>query len=148
MKTLLILVTLIGLSAVIAAIVVGNRSFEGIVTEHPYEKGLQWEKVQDEKTSLGWEVQIPAGRCSVGKNTLTLALLDKGGRPLEGALVSITISRPSTTAYDKTYRSKALGNGSYRAEVALPLYGLWDLEVRVVKGREDVTLTKHIFAER
>ena len=146
MKTVLILVTLIGLSAVIAAIVVGNRSFEGIVTEHPYEKGLLWEKAEDEKTSLGWKIELPAGRYSVGKNTLTLALRDRGGKPLDGALVSITVSRPSTAAYDKTYRSQALGDGSYRARVELPFYGLWDLEIRVVKGREDITFKNNIYA--
>ncbi len=148
MKSLIAVVTLIALSAVITAIVVGSRSFEGIVTEKPYEKGLTWDRTQDEKRSLGWDVEVREKGFTVGKNALTLAILDKRGKPLEGASVSVTVSRPSTTAYDRAYRSERIGDGSYRAVVDLPLYGYWDLKIRVVKEQDDVTYTKNIFAEK
>jgi nitrogen fixation protein FixH len=148
MKALIALVTLIALSAVIAAIVIGSRSFEGIVTEKPYEKGLSWDRTKDEKKSLGWDVEIPEKRFTVGKNTLIFSILDKKGRPLEGASISVTVSRPSTTAYDRTFKGERLDNGSYRAVVDFPLYGYWDLKIQVVKDQVNVIYTKNIFAEK
>ncbi len=148
MKSLIAVITVIALSAVITAIVVGSRSFEGIVTEKPYEKGLSWDRTQAVKKSLGWDVGVRENGFTVGKNALTLAILDKRGRPLEGASVSVTVSRPSTTAYDRTYKSERLGDGSHRVIVDLPLYGYWDLKIRVVKEHDDVTYTKNIFAEK
>ena len=150
MKALIALVTLIALSAVIAAIVIGSRSFEGIVTEKPYEKGLSWDRTKDEKKSLGWDVEVPEKRFTVGKNTLMFSILDKKGKPLEGASVSVTVSRPSTTAYDRTYRGERLelDDGSYNAVVDFPLYGYWDLKIRVVKDQVDLIYTKNIFAEK
>lgn len=148
MKALIALVTLIALSAVIAAIVIGSRSFEGIVTEKPYEKGLSWDRTKDEKKSLGWDVEIPEKRFTVGKNTLIFSILDKKGEPLEGASISVTVSRPSTTAYDRTYKGERLDDGSSRAVVDFPLYGYWDLKIQVVKDQVNVIYTKNIFAEK
>jgi nitrogen fixation protein FixH len=148
MKALIVLVTIIGLAAVIGAVVVGSRSFEGIVTEHPYEHGLSWDKAQQAKRVLGWEVGIREKEFSVGKKTLTLTVLDKTGKPLEEASVSVTVSRPSTAAYDRTYMCERMEEGFCRAVVDLPLYGHWDLKIRVVKGQDDMAYEKEIFAER
>ena len=148
MKALIALVTLIALSAVIAVIVIGSRSFEGIVTEKPYEKGLSWDRIKDEKKSLGWDVEIQEKRFTVGKNTLMFSILDKKGKPLEGASVSVTVSRPSTTAYDRTYRCERLDDGSCHAVVDFPLYGYWDLKIQVVKDKINLIYTKNIFAEK
>jgi len=148
MKTLLTLVTLIALSAVIAAIVVGSRSFEGIVTERPYEKGLSWDKAEDERRSLNWDVSIREKTFAVGRNTLTVLVRDKRGMPLEPASLSVTVSRPSTTSHDKTYKGERLDDGSYRAVVDLPLYGHWDLRINVLKDQNTITYTRSIFAEK
>lgn len=147
MKILIFAVIIIGLSAVIGAVVVGSRSFEGIVTEHPYEHGLSWDRAEHGKRSLGWEVGVRENEFSIGKKTLNLVILDKTGKPLEGASVSVMVSRPSTTAYDRTYKCERGEDGSYSAIVDLPLYGHWDLKVRVVKGQDDLTYTMNIFAK-
>ncbi|RJQ15309.1 MAG: hypothetical protein C4560_10705 [Nitrospiraceae bacterium] len=53
MKTLIVIVTIIALSAVVGAIVVGVRVFDGVVVENPYETGLEWDRIQNEKADSG-----------------------------------------------------------------------------------------------
>lgn len=148
MKTLIVVVTLIGFAAVIAAIVVGTKSFEGIVVEKPYETGLLWDAAEKEKASLGWKVDLRTKNFRTGENAVVLQVFDIEGKPLSGAGVSITVSRPSTNAYDAVYPSREKTSGVYEARVRLPLFGHWDLKVSVTSKERAAVFHERIFAER
>lgn len=148
MKVLLVVVSAIGILAVAVAIVVGTGTFEGIVTEHPYEKGLNWDEERKERQRLGWSVQISPRDLVVGRNDMVLRLTDRGGAPLDATAVSMTVSRPSTTARDATFPFTRDHVGVFVATVDLPLRGYWDLDVVIHRGLDAVSLRRTIYARQ
>ncbi len=148
MKTLIVIVSIIGLSAVAGSIFVGVKSFDGIVTEHPYEKGLAWDETRNKEKALGWSVDIGNGKFATGYNDVVLSVFDKHGKSHPGASVSITISRPSTPAYDMNYAVERIQDGSYRAAVDFPLHGNWDIDVDVSSGADKLLFKKRIFVDK
>lgn len=148
MRVLIVLVVLAGLSASIGAIVVGSRSFDGVVAEKPYETGLRWDKTLKEKAELGWTARIENRNFSTGKNGLVVSLRAKDGSPLTQAATSVTVTRPSTTAHDKVYELKESQKGVYGAEVLLPLYGHWDVRISVSKDGHEVVFDEKLYAEK
>ena len=147
MKILIILVTIVALSAVIGSVIVGEKVFDGLVVEKPYEKGLQWDKTRNEKTELGWNVVLKNRAFSAGENDVIISVFDKDGRPLAGAQAIITISRPATTAYDKNYETTLLGVGSYKVKANFPLYGYWDLKVTVSHDKKSAVYEEKVYVK-
>jgi nitrogen fixation protein FixH len=146
-KKLLVLVTFIGMAAVIGAIVVGKATFDGTVITNPYEKGLIWDAEQKERESSGWRVDIQPPSLTVGRNELHIHVRDRTGMPL-AAEVMLTVSRPSSKRYDRQYTALLTEKGSYRVKVDLPLYGYWDLDIRVTAERKTILFRRTVFAEQ
>ena len=146
MKTLLIIVSIIGLAAVVGAIVVGRSTFDGIVVDKPYERGLTYDAVQKEREASGWVVDIVDPSPVVGRNELIISATDGKGSPLPDAEISLTISRPSSASYDRTYAAVRTTRGQFRAEIELPLYGHWDVKIRVKAEGKNITFEREVFA--
>lgn len=146
MKTLLIIVSIIGLAAVIGAIVVGRNTFDGIVVDKPYERGLAYDAAQKERETSGWVVDIVDPSPVAGRNELIISATDRNGNPLTDAEMSLTISRPSSATYDRTYAAVRTTKGQFRAEIELPLYGHWDVKIRVKADGKDITFERKVFA--
>jgi nitrogen fixation protein FixH len=147
MRTLIIAVSIIAVGATIGTIVVGGRSFDGLVVEKPYETGLDWDKTQEQKARLGWTVSTN-GNFLAGGNELLISVADGNGVKLRDAVVTVKVTRPSTVHYDKTYQTALQPDGRYRATIDLPFYGNWDVIMNVKRGKERADFTKSIFAER
>lgn len=130
----IISICVIALTATIGTIVVGQQTFEGIVTDNPYETGLAWDETQKRKAELGWTVKLSPARFKAGKNELLAEVLDKEGVRIAHAAVNMTISRPSTNKYDQTYGVVSLPDGRYKAMILLPLQGTWNVTVAVVSN--------------
>jgi nitrogen fixation protein FixH len=148
MKALLIIVTIIGLAAVIGAIIVGRSTFDGTVVDRPYERGLEYDAVLKERDASGWSVRIVTPSFRVGRNDLVIEVTDRQGLPLEVTGLSVTISRPSSAAYDRTYRTTGTDAGRFKTEINLPLYGYWDAKMHVVQKNTTITFENRIFAEQ
>jgi len=148
LKTLLVLVAIIAIAAVLGAIVVGKSTFDGTVVDKPYESGLAYDAVQKEREASGWNVAIVNPSGHVGKNELMISVIDKDGRHLSATDVTLTISRPSSTAYDKTYTTIRTDTGPFRAEITLPLYGYWDAEIHVTAEGKSITFERKFLAEQ
>ena len=147
MKTLIIIISVIALSAVIATIIIGNETFDGIVVEKPYEQGLLWDKIQDRKVESGWRAVINNRKIETGNDEISISVFDKSGKPLSDATVSLVVSRPSTTAYDRNYETARQSDNSYTAKIFFPLFGYWDLKIKVAKKGESVIFEERIFEE-
>lgn len=147
MKPLLIIVSLIGLCAVIGAIVVGTRTFDGTVVDKPYERGLAYDAAHHAKEASGWNAEIRNKGLITGKNDILISVLDRNGRPVADAEVSVIVSRPSTPSYDKTYKAAA-EKGLFRITADLPLYGYWDAKIQVSDKAKTVTFERTLFAEQ
>jgi nitrogen fixation protein FixH len=116
--------------------------------DKPYEAGLAWDQGRRDLAELGWRVRLEPAAYRVGDNELRLFLSDRNGAPLGGALVSLNLKRPSTTAYDRSYRASEGEAGSYAAGASLPLPGAWDLLIEVSQGGRSAILAERIEAER
>ncbi|TNF56938.1 hypothetical protein EP227_00125 [bacterium] len=148
MKVLIGFVTLTALLAVAGSFIVGIKNFDGTVTERPYEEGLLWDDIRKKKAALGWSVDIKKSRLTTGNNDITISVLNRMKEPLKGANISVMISRPSTTVYDRDVEAVKLKEGLYRANTDFPVFGYWDLTIEVSKGRESLPLKKRIFVEK
>jgi nitrogen fixation protein FixH len=148
MKILIITVTLIALAAVVGSIIVGEKVFDGLVVEKPYDKGLQWDKTRKEKAELGWNAVIKKRTFHTGNNDVVFNVLDKDGSPLAGALVTIIISRPSSSAYDKYYETATRGDGIYKASINFPLNGYWDVKINVTQKKRNVVFEEKVYVEK
>ncbi len=98
---IIVLICILALAATIGTIVVGSRSFEGIVVDNPYETGLAWDRERRNQEDLGWSVALQEAAYKTGKNDLIVMVRDKNGVPLSDAVVSVVVSRPSTRAFDR-----------------------------------------------
>jgi len=144
---LIIIVSILAIGATVGTIIVGSSSFEGIVTDKPYEAGLAWDEVRRNRERLGWSVSLRYGRFATGTNDLAILAVEKSGYPLADATVSVTVTRPSTRAYDRTYEAVPERGGLYRAGVDLPLRGNWDIVMDVRRGTERAVYQEQIVAE-
>jgi nitrogen fixation protein FixH len=146
MKTILIIVSIIGLSAVVGAIIVGSKTFDDIVVERPYEKGLAYDSIRKERAASGWNVEMASPSPRAGKSEIAFSVTGRDGRPLADATVSLFISRPSSPAYDRSYRTTRTDEGLFRTEIELPLYGYWDVKVLVASEGKNISFEKTFFA--
>jgi len=148
MRTLIILVSLIAVAATVGTIVVGLDSFEGIVVEKPYEAGLAWDQTQHNKAKLGWTVTPKNPLFKTGTNELSLVIADKHRTPLTDAVVFVTVSRPSTRAYDRKYPMVRQPDNSYRASIDLPLRGNWDLMTDIEYRSDHASFKNTAYADQ
>ena len=145
---IIVLTCILALAATIGTIVVGSRSFEGIVVDNPYETGLAWDRERRNQESLGWSVALQEATYKTGKNDLIVMVHDKNGVPLSDAVVSVVVSRPSTRAFDRTYVTVVQPNGRYRTEIDLPFYGNWGVVIDVNRKIERTSFNKIISANQ
>ncbi len=145
---IIVLACILALTATIGTIVVGSRSFEGIVVDNPYETGLAWDEERRNRESLGWAVALQKTTYKTGKNDFIVMVRDKNGAPLSDAVVSVAVSRPSTRAFDRTYHTVVRPNGRYRTELDLPLYGNWGVIIDVSRKNDRTSFNKMISADQ
>ncbi len=148
MKTLIVIVSVIALSAVFGAVIVGEKVFDGVVVEKPYEQGLLWDRIQENKSELGWNAVIVNKKFLSGDEEVGVSAFDKNGKPLSGATVFLSISRPSTSVHDKKYEAAESREGLYTAAVNFPLYGYWDVKIDVARKDNSSAFEGRIFAEK
>ena len=125
------------------------QSWTGIETEDAYEKGLAFnEQIADAETQarLGWRAELAVEPAGPRRAKVTLHLLDAAGAPLDRAVVTAQFLRPTQEGHDLSLALPWQGEGRYGAETALPLAGLWDLEVEVRHRRGSLRLEDRIHA--
>ncbi len=148
MKALISIVVIIGLAAVAGSIIVGVNSFNGTVTENPYEEGLRWDEMHRRESEPGWTAGIRNVLYRTGGNDMVISVSDNYGNPLEDAAVSVITGRSATSKYDRTFNAAAAGDGLFSAEVTFPVYGYWDVTIVVVQNPDTMRFQKKIFVEK
>jgi nitrogen fixation protein FixH len=125
---------------------IGSRVREETVVANPYEEGLGHDAERRAREALGLAVTLLDPAPEVGSAPLAFALSDAGGRPLEGAAVSVQISRPETSRDARSAQSRPLGGGRYAADLAFPAPGAWDVRFDVRRGEDRVRLERRVAA--
>jgi nitrogen fixation protein FixH len=147
MKAVIVLVVLVGFAAVVASVIVGSFSFDGLVVDKPYERGLQWDREQKEREESGLQVQVRNAVVVSGRCALVVSVTDRDGRPVERTSVMLTVSRPSSVSYDRTYAMSPASDGSYEATVDFHRAGIWDLKFLVIYRGKEILLERRVIAE-
>ncbi len=124
-----------GIAAVNAVMVtLAVRTHSGMVTDHPYEKGLAYNQViaaEEAQQARGWsgELALRPPRVTGGPLTLSFVLKDAHSRVLLPEKVTVTFTRPTRGGIDFTV---PLHEGV--AEVTFAQKGVWDARVDVVRA--------------
>ena len=98
------------------------RTHSGIVTEHPYEKGLAYNAVvaaEEKQEALGWK-----GRIDYQRGALQFTLRDRHNQPLTIEKATATITRPTQPGIDFTV--ELTGEAT---PITFPTNGLWEVRV-------------------
>ena len=119
-------VAFFGLIAAVNAgmVTLALRTHSGLVTEHPYEKGLAYNKVvsaQLAQEKLGWKASI-----DYKDGVLFFALHDKNNQPIPDLKATATITRPTQAGLDFMLEIK-----NAETPLKFPADGLWEVRINV-----------------
>lgn len=106
----------------------------GLVTEHPYEKGLAYNQVVDAERAqeaLGWR-----GVVTFEGRLLTFALLERSGEVVMADRVTARFVRPTQAGMDFDVMLARAADGTWQAEVTPPHNGLWEVRVHAERGTD------------
>ena len=108
------------------------RTHTGIVTDHPYEKGLAYNAVVEQETrqeALGWQ-----GNLTLEGNVLSFSLRDAKGVAISADRVRADITRPTQAGMDFSAPLSQSAEGAWQAALAFPEAGLWEVRVFAEHG--------------
>jgi nitrogen fixation protein FixH len=148
MKALLSLVVIIGMTAVVATVLVGTSTFEGTVVSEPYASGLQWDAQQRARAESGWKVTRSPGPFRQGHNDFSVSVADRDGRPVRDADIILTVSYPSTDRYDRVVRLDRQPDGRYAGSIDLPRSGWWNVLVVITQGGRQARFDDVVHADK
>ena len=140
------IVIVLGVNATMVWLAIGTNP--GLVVKDYYERGQHYEKTLVSKLAKdpGWLMTIdPPAEPVVGRlQPIRFSVVDKAGVPVRPDTVTFHAYRPSDASRDFSLPMKEEGPGRYRADVAFPLKGIWDLLVSVRQGGDEFNVGRRI----
>lgn len=131
-------------------ITVAVTSFTGIGAEnqHSYQQGLAYNDtlaaVRAQK-ALGWQGALAVEGLGERQAVLDLSLRDAEGHPIDRAAVAVQLRRPTEAAADFSAELPFVRTGHYRATLAFPLPGIWDVFIDAEAAGGSYRLTQRVF---
>lgn len=116
-----------------------------------YRQGLAYNERLAEvraQQALGWQaaVAFASGEAGTNSGRLTVDLSGADAAPLAGARVTAELLRPTHPGHDFAVPLLPSGDGgAYRANIAFPLPGQWDLRVTATHPDGTYRLTDRLF---
>lgn len=111
------------------------RSFPGIVTDEPFEKGLAKEfnaqlEAMDEQRARGWRAGLESAiDATTGETLIRVFIVDGEGRPVDGLDVAGDLVRAGTTGDDRDLVFQPVGAGLYECSAGALSQGQWLIEI-------------------
>jgi nitrogen fixation protein FixH len=133
MKALIAVACALGLGAVAGAIVIGTRSFDGTVVDHPYEHGLDWDRDRDRRRDSGLAVRLRDTLFAAGPARAVFTISGTAAASLGDQDVTVRVRRPATAENQAETRARRQPDGSWEAPVPLPVPGRWELTVAIAR---------------
>lgn len=121
---------------------VAITSNSGVVTEHAYEKGLDYNDIKaeaDKQLALGWN-----GVIDYADGVLQFTLKDKNQTPLTDAHAIAYIERPLEPALNRKIVLEEKAPGDYAATVPFPKKGQWHIAVSVLWQQQTYQISKKL----
>lgn len=132
----------------VTLIVFAERTFSGLETASPYERGLTYNQTlaaEAAQEQLGWQSTATIG--AGNPHTLGIDMTDRGGRPLTGLSLRAYLVRPSNEGQDIALAPEPIGDGHYRAIFALPALGQWELRIVATDGERTWQHSERMFVK-
>jgi nitrogen fixation protein FixH len=126
---------------------IAMQSFPGLVTDRAYDNGLAYNRNLDAEAAqaaLGWKAAIGARIVDGFTAELRVDLVDRDGRPIEGAVVAARLARPAETASDFDLALVPSGGGRYLAVFQLPMIGAWDVHLVATRGDDRLVVDRRV----
>lgn len=133
-----------GLGAVVGTIWIGSSVKEETVVGNPYEEGLRQDADRRARAEHGWDVRVEGMPSAPGRGELRLAAVDREGRPLDGAALTVFAHRADTSRGAVSAEARPTGPGTFAVDVELPAAGAWVLRFDVTRGGERVRVEKTV----
>ena len=148
LAALVMLVTVVSVN--MTFIFLSTSTNPGLVTEEYMKYGLQqneFEIQSREQIARGWKVdlKLPQSVTQLIPYEVVVDARNKDGSPLMGAQVELACYRPSDANQDVSFDliERTDKPGEYTGMVTLPLSGVWDINMLLVKDGQ-----RHLKAER
>ena len=121
------------------------ESFPGKAVENDFDASNNYNQVLEAahaQAVLGWKIDA---RAEAGRPVIVL--VDRTGRPLEGATITATARRPlgPTETTHPTFMAEQ--GGIYRAQDGLTLPGNWDLMLRIETCGHAFSATRRVIVK-
>jgi len=118
---------------------VGTMSWTGLVTNSPYDKGLEYNRnlaAADRQAALNWKADVAAKLTQGFDGEIDVAFSDATGAPIPGLEVEAQFERPTIDAHDFAVVLTPKSPGEYAAAFTVPMSGLWDIHLRARRGED------------
>lgn len=127
-----------------------TSTFTGVQTENHFIQGIRYNETLEAakaQAERGWKVDFTFAAPGGQKGAVDLSLRDRHGNLLSGSTVVLSFVRPTTKGFDFDLQPTYLGDGRWRADVDLPLPGVWDVRVRIEHPTGDYQDEKRIWVK-
>jgi nitrogen fixation protein FixH len=119
----------------------------GLVTQHPFERGNDYNRVLDAaaaQDALGWHASLRFDAAVTGRGALVAELSDRAGQPLRGLAVTARLTRPLGPQPEIALTLAEVAPGRYVQTISLDQPGQWDVLIAAQGGAGPFFLTKRI----
>ena len=133
-----------------AMIWVAFATWPGLETQSAYQKGLAYNRTlaaAKAQEALGWRVDLDLAPAGGRLARLKLTLADRYGDLIEDARVTAAFVRPTYGGHDVELVVPHDHGGVYHAEAALPLAGLWELQLTAESRGDTYRLRRRVYLE-
>jgi len=135
------------LIANISLITFSMTSWNGLVTKHAFEEGNNYNAAISgaaRQAELGWRSKLTVGGVINQAGTVTVLFRDKESRPISGARMSVVMTRQDRDDMDQTVPLAEIAPGEYRASVAIPVYGRWQVRTIAHAMGDDYQMLENV----
>jgi nitrogen fixation protein FixH len=109
----------------------------GLVTEHPFERGNDYNRVLDAgdvQDALGWRISLRLNAVAPGRGEVVAELADRSSRPLRGLGVTARLVRPLGPEPEIAVTLPEDAPGRYVQTIILDRPGQWDVRIAAQDG--------------
>src|SRR5579864_7451749 len=120
-----------------ALIYLALESKPALVDAHPYEDGRTYNHeltAASLQQRLGWTASLEPPRQAKTALPIAFSIRDRGGAPVTGLAVELSIRRPVGALPDRRLKLAEVSPGRYTAALTLPLAGQWQFDIVARRG--------------
>lgn len=131
-------------------ITVAIKTNPGLVDDNYYEQGryhdANYQKKMETRSRLGWNISLRTpDTINLGTpGNYSVNIVDRVGNPLKEATVTLQAYRPSDADQDLKAELEKVAEGVFQSKLALPLKGIWDLNITVAQGEESLDISRRV----